>query len=160
MHRLRTAWAAAPLALLMACGGGADDPSRVCTMIGSSAGIGVSVEPPLATQAVTVRTSVCWDGVCVDDQSALTPGRVAVDQGCDGDGPDSSCGAVMRSDGTMVSFVEVPELPLERVEVTTVVQRRDGTELRRDVARVTPQATYPNGRKCGRGGNQAELSIR
>ena len=128
-------------------------------MIGSSAGIAVSVEPPLAREAQTVRASVCWDGDCVDARSALTPGQSAVDDGCDGDGPDASCSAVMTPDGTMQGFVEVAELPLEEVDVTTVVQRRDGTELRRDVARVTPEATYPNGRECGRGGNQGRLTI-
>lgn len=128
-------------------------------MIGSSAGIVVSVEPPLAREANAVRTSVCWDGSCVETLSALAPGQAAVDQGCDGVGPDSSCSAVMTPDGTMQGFVEVSALPLEEVEVTTVVQRRDGTDLRRDVARVTPQATYPNGKGCDPGGNQARVSL-
>ncbi|TNC43276.1 hypothetical protein [Mumia zhuanghuii] len=159
MTRLRTAWAAALLALLMACGAGASDAPRACTMIGSSAGIAVSVEPPLAREANAVWTSVCWDGSCVETLSALVPGQAAVDQGCDGAGPDSSCSAVMTPDGTMQGFVGVAALPLKEVEVTTVVQRRDGTELRRDVARVTPEPTYPNGKDCEPGGNQVRLTL-
>ncbi|QMW66511.1 hypothetical protein H4N58_00505 [Mumia sp. ZJ1417] len=160
MTRLRTAWAAAPLALLMACGAGADDgAARACTMIASSAGIAVVVEPPLAAGAVAVRARVCWVGECVDAESPLTPGQTAVDEGCDGDDPDSVCSAVMTSDGTMQGFVEAPALPAEEVEVTAVVTRANGSEAHRAATRVTAEPTYPNGKHCDPGGNQARVTL-
>ncbi|KAA1424931.1 hypothetical protein FE697_003250 [Mumia zhuanghuii] len=159
MGHLRTAWAAAPLALLVACGSAADEGSvQACTMIGAPAGINVTVEPPLASGADTVRVRVCWDGSCVDRESALLPGQQTVDEGCGGDDPDDTCSASATPDGTMQGFVDVADLPTQEVEVTTTVLGR-GTEIHDAFARVVPEPTYPNGEDCDPGGNQASVTV-
>ncbi|MGH1564480.1 hypothetical protein [Mumia sp. DW29H23] len=160
MGQLRTAWAAVPLALLMACGSGAEEGDVLaCTMIGSSAGIGVTVEQPLAAQADTVRLETCWGEECVAAEAPLYPGTTVVDEGCDGDEPEAACSASSTPDGTMQGFVDVAELPADEVEVTAIVQHRDGTEAHRAVVRTTAAPTYPNGKHCDPGANQAQITL-
>ncbi|WP_262851452.1 hypothetical protein [Mumia quercus] len=160
MTRLRTAWAAAPLALLVGCGSAVDEgAARACTMIGSSPGVTVTVEPPLAAEATAVRLHVCWGGDCVVAESSLQPGQEAVDEGCDGDDADAVCSARATPDGTMRGFVAVETLPAQEVELNAVVLRRDGTEAHRADTRVTPAVTYPNGEHCDPGGIQTALTL-
>ena len=138
MTRLRTAWAAAPLALLMACGAGDDDVGTMCRMTGAPSAIIAVVEPPLTDKARIVRLTACWEHC-----EAGTAGLVRAEK------PEVSRRGV----------VLMPGLPAEEVEVTAVVQRRDGTEIHRAVRRTTPVTMYPNGNACGAHGNQGSIRL-
>ncbi|MFB9393080.1 hypothetical protein ACFPM3_18410 [Streptomyces coeruleoprunus] len=56
-------------------------------------------------------------------------------------------------------FVVVRDLPGKPVHVTLVLTDEQGaTVLERQIG-ITPKPTYPNGRNCSPGGNQARLTV-
>ena len=107
---MRAHAAVAVLLLLTAC----TDPTSVCTEIGASPGVSVTVEKALATSLTGLALRVCWDGACKDYDVDLSPGSDTVDQGCDGNEPDAACSATAVPNGTLVGFVTVPALPSVR----------------------------------------------
>jgi hypothetical protein len=82
-----------------------------------------------------------------------------VPQGCTGDGPDAVCGASSSPDGGKRGFADVADLPESPVEVTVTLRDDEGGRLLRQKLDVTPHATYPNGRHCGKGAPQAGLVV-
>ncbi len=148
-------WAAAAvLVALTGCGA----PEAACTEIGSASGVTVTVLAPYADQVDRVRLEVCWSGPCTEDTVALSPGSDTVDQGCSGPEPDDTCSATAVPNGTRVGFLPVPGLPAGEVTVRgTVTVDGDPVELA-EVTR-TAKTTYPNGPRCGPGGNQLAVTV-
>jgi hypothetical protein len=99
----------APAALLLIVG---CSPTEVaCTEIGAPPGIAVTVEKAIAADVEAVRLTLCWDAKCDDYKVQLFAGSDTVDQGCDGNDPNSACSATVVPNGTKVGFAEVPGLP-------------------------------------------------
>ncbi|MBZ9642681.1 hypothetical protein K8369_25535 [Streptomyces sp. PSKA30] len=56
-------------------------------------------------------------------------------------------------------FAEVRDLPGKPVRVTLVFTNERGATVFDRQITVTPQPTYPNGRKCSPGGHQAHVRV-
>jgi hypothetical protein len=148
-------WAAAAVLLALT---GCRTPEVACTEIGSASGVAVTVLAPYAEQVDPVRLEVCWSGPCTEDTVELSPGSDTVDQGCSGPDPDDTCSATAVPNGTLVGFLSVPELPADEVTVRgTVIVDGQPVELA-EVTR-TAETTYPNGPRCGPGGNQLAVTV-
>ena len=129
-----------------------------CTEIGAASGVGVAVEKAIAADLAAVQLTICWDGDCHDHKVQLSPGSDTVDQGCNGNDPDSACSATAVPNGTKVGFAEVPGLPTGTVMIGATVQRAG---KQRVLPRIEVQAkpTYPNGPQCGPQGTQAHVVV-
>jgi hypothetical protein len=150
----RTFLAHAALLLAVGC-----SPMEVaCTEIGAPPGVGVTVEKTIAADVDALQLTVCWDGNCHDHDVELSPGSDMVDQGCDGNDPDSACSATAVPNGTKVGFAEVPGLPSGTVMISATV-RRSGREVRLPEIEVEAAPTYPNGPQCGPEGTQAQVVV-
>ena len=149
------AFAALATVLLLA---GCSPMDVACTEIGASPGVGVTVEKTIAADVDTVQLTVCWNGDCRDHEVQLTPGSDTVDQGCDGNDPDSACSATAVPNGTKVGFAEVPELPTGTVMIGATVQRA-GQQRVLPKIEVQAEPTYPNGPQCGPQGTQAHVVV-
>ena len=108
---------AAGAVLLLASACSAPRRASVCTEIGASPGVGVTVEQASAAGVTALSLRVCWAGDCTDHAVELSPGSDTVDQGCEGDEPDAACSATVVPNGTLVGFVEVPGLPVGEVQI-------------------------------------------
>jgi hypothetical protein len=151
---VRALAALATVLLLAGC-----SPTEVaCTEIGAASGVGVTVEEAIAADVAAVQLTVCWDGDCHDHKVQLTPGSDTVDQGCNGNDPDTACSATAVPNGTKVGFAEVPGLPTGAVMVGATVQRAGKPRV---LPRIEVQAkpTYPNGPQCGPQGTQAHVVV-
>jgi hypothetical protein len=147
------------LAVLTACGTGAGGGDRPCTLIGSRQGIGLEIPAPYAGKVAKAAMTICWNGACRRPNLHLTPSTKAVPQGCTGDAPDDTCGAVASPDGGKRGFAEVTGLPATPVQVTVVLRDARGARLLDQKISVTPHVTYPNGKECGAGAPQAQLVV-
>lgn len=119
-------------------------------MIGSQVGIGLEVEPPLGERVSRATMQVCWNGSCHTPKLTLVPSTTAAPK-------SSCCGASAAPTGGKHAFADVPKLPKRQVEVTVVLYDDAGKRLLDQQVRVTPKATYPNGKDCGEAGPQAQL---
>lgn len=129
-----------------------------CTEIGAASGVGVTVEKAIAADVAAVRLTVCWDGDCHDHKVQLSPGSDTVDQGCNGNDPDSACSATAVPNGTKVGFAEVPGLPTGTLMIGAAVQRA-GKQRVLPKIEVQARPTYPNGPQCGPQGTQAQVVV-
>ena len=149
------AWAAVVLLLaLPGCG----TPEVACTEIGSASGVTVSVVAPYAEQVDRVLLEVCWSDPCTEGDVQLRPGSDTVDQGCSGPDPDDTCSATAVPNGTLVGFLDVPDLPAGEVRVSGTVTV-DGQPVALAEVTRSAETTYPNGPQCGPGGNQLAVAI-
>lgn len=96
------------------------------------------------------KLQVC-DGRCRTYDLELHPGSDAVDLGCDTTGPEGSCSASMRPNGTLVGFVVDDQLTAGETEVSLL----SGGE--RYSTTGVPQLVYPNGPACP--GAALQLSV-
>ena len=147
-------WAVASLLLLAGCSA----PTAVCTEIGSTSGISVTVLAPYAAQVDAVRLAVCWAGQCQERDVELAPGSDTVDQGRSGTDPDDTCSATAVPNNALVGFAELSELPAGPITVAAVLTV-DGRRVTVAEAARSAETTYPNGPQCGPGGNQAQIEI-
>ncbi|MFC7625040.1 hypothetical protein [Microlunatus sp. GCM10028923] len=132
---------------------------KACTAIGSVPGVGVTIDKAAATGVDGLRLEVCWKGdPCRDAEVELQPGTDTVDQGCDGDDPDSTCSASAVPNGTLVGFAQIEGLPSGPIDVTAIVIK--GTKPQPESkATVMAAVTHPNGPDCPAGANQAKITI-
>lgn len=146
---------------------------EACTQIAARSGVGVTVAAELAPEVTGVHLIVCWSGQCVEDSVELSPGTIAVDQGCEspgpGDtagtagaagtaGPDTACSAVLEPDGTLVGFLDIPDLPAEQLEITALGSTADGGMLPERTTTAPAELVFPNGPGCG--GEAPQVSVR
>lgn len=151
MRRVIVSWCLV-LAGCVGCSGAAE-----CTAIGMPAGIGVDVASGLP--AHTAEVEVCREGRCETMAVELRPATEAVDDGCEGEGPDAVCSAHVRETGGTTGFADLPDLPDRPVEVRLVVSDLAGETLATGTVRATPQWGSPNGPGCGAGGPQLHLDV-
>jgi hypothetical protein len=147
-------WAVAVALLLTGC----STPPAACTEIGSASGVSVTVLAPYAARIDGVRLKVCWDGECQERDVELSPGSDTVDQGCSGSDPEDTCSATAVPNGTLLGFAELTELPAGPVRIAATLSV-NGKRVRVAEVSRTAETTYPNGRHCGAGGNQAVIEI-
>jgi hypothetical protein len=147
-------WAVALLLLLAGCSA----PTEACTEIGSVSGIAVTVLAPYAAQVDGVRLEVCWAGQCQEREVQLAPGSDTADQGCSGTDPEDTCSATAVPNDTKVGFVEMTGLPAGAITIAGTLTV-DGRRVQLAEVSQTAETTYPNGPRCGPGGNQAAIEI-
>ena len=147
MHRL--AALAAVSALLTGCQ--SDAP---CTLIGTSVGVGVNVEAPLAAKAESVSMEVCWDGTCRPVSVELRP-STRMTGTCSGD----TCSASGVPTADKHGFGDVKGLPKRKVEVRLTLRDASSAPILRRTAEVTPKGSFPNGPRCGEGGPSTALTV-
>lgn len=121
-----------------------------CTEIGAPPGISITVAKDMAESIESPMLEVCTDE-CRTYDLELQPGSEAVDLGCDSGGPEGSCSASMRPNGTLVGFVDIEELPSGEVGVTLI----SGDEHYSTTGK--PRLVYPNGPDCP--GEALQLSL-
>lgn len=132
---------------------------KACTAIGSVPGVSVTIDATAAKGVDGLRLEVCWKGdPCRDAEVELRPGTDAVDQGCDGDDPDSTCSASAVPNGTLVGFAQIEGLPAGPIDVTAVVIKATKRQPE-SKATVMAAATHPNGPDCPAGAHQAKITI-
>ncbi|MFD7280439.1 hypothetical protein ACFV80_26115 [Streptomyces sp. NPDC059862] len=156
----------AALALVTACGFAGD--THPCTLTDSPAGIRVEIDPDLASRVVAATLTACWDGTCRKPTLQLRQTR--------SDEPAVPGNPVMTTESATATedpaaaphaperfvwpgFAEVRDLPGKPVRVTLVFKNERGATVFDRQITVTPQPTYPNGRKCSPGGHQAHLRV-
>ncbi|WP_214319983.1 hypothetical protein [Nonomuraea sediminis] len=148
MHRLVVIVALA--ALLTGCA-----QERACTDIGAFAGVGVTLQPPLAAGVSRAELEVCWDGRCRRPVLELFPAQAAGQQTCTG----SECSAKSTPTGGKYGMAEVPGLPKRRVQVTLALFDEASTKLLDRTVEITPEGLFPNGPECGELGPQGKLVV-
>jgi hypothetical protein len=148
---------AAALLALAACGSEGVGAERPCTLIGSEPGVSLVV--PDGSRAASASLRVCWKGTCQEPRIELGPTSTAVSTGCDGDGPDSVCGATASPDGGKRGFARIEGLPEAPVRLTLKLRDADGRTFVDERLDVTPKATFPNGRHCPEGAPQVVLTV-
>lgn len=160
---MRVGWwpraAVAVVAAVAVAGCGAGAGEQPCTGIGSPSGISVDVEPPMAKRVEKATIRVCWDGNCEKPDLELRPSTSAAPASCTGDDPDDACMASAVPTGGKHGFAELSELPERTVTVRLVLRDGEDKLLLAEKLDVEPQVTYPNGRRCGKGGTQAQLVV-
>ena len=144
------------LLALAACGTGR---GAECTLLGSSPGVRVDVKAPDASRVASASLRVCWNGVCHEPEIELRTSTTMVPMDCDGDEPDAACGASASPDGGKTGFALVEGLPKTPVRVTLTLSDAQGRTVVEESVDATPKATFPNGRDCGEGPPQAELTV-
>ena len=147
-------WAAAALLLVLAA---CSPPEVACTEIASPSGVGVTVAAPYAEQVDELRLEVCWSGRCTEGTVALGPGSDTVDSGCSGPRPEDTCSATAVPNGTRVGFLPA-ELPAGEVTISGTVTVGGRAETLAGLTR-SAEPTYPNGPRCGPGGNQVAVTL-
>ena len=129
--------------------------TRACTELGSPAGVTVTVTRDVAVTGPRLTLRVCQD-TCVQQRVDLRPGSVTVGATCSSEDPDGSCSASASPDGTLVGFVDLPQLSAGPVRISgDLVGSRGRTRLAEIT--VTAAATHPNGASCPAGGPQATV---
>ena len=131
--------------------------TRACTELGSPAGVTVTVTRDVAVTGPQLTLRICQD-TCVQQRVDLQPGSVTVGATCSSENPDGSCSASSSPDGTLVGFVDLPQLSAGPVRISG---DRVGSPGRTRLAEitVTAVATYPNGASCPAGGPQAAVRV-
>jgi hypothetical protein len=147
------------LAAATACGTGLAAGEKPCTAIGSLEGVSLDVKAPYAAKVADASMKVCWSGTCRTSKVRLMTSSKSVPQGCTGDTPDDSCGAIASPTGDKHGFADVRGLPKSPVQVTVDLRDASGKRLLSERLDVTPRATYPNGPDCGEGNPQARLVV-
>lgn len=89
----------------------------------------------------------------------MGPSTTAGAEPCSGDDRAYSCSATLIPTGELNGFATIPELPTTPVEMTVTISDTDGNPLVHDTLQITPETTYPNGRNCPAGGNQAHIVV-
>jgi hypothetical protein len=137
---------------------------EACTQIAARSGVGVTVAAELAPEVTGVHLIVCWSGQCVEDSVELSPGTTAVDRGCESPGPDGAaagpdtvCSAGLEPDGTLVGFLDIPDLPAEQLEITALAATADGGMLPERTTTAPAELVFPNGPGCG--GEAPQVSV-
>lgn len=142
------------LLTISACGMSAGSGEHACTEIGTPVGIGLEVEPPLASKVTRATLEACWDGSCRTSHVNLMPSTSPARTTCVGD----VCSADMEPTGGKNAFADIAGLPEKPVEVTLKLSGSSGTVLERTLE-VTPRMQFPNGPGCPGGGPQAQLTV-
>jgi hypothetical protein len=150
------ATAAVGAALSLGCTATGVSP-RVCTEIGSPAGVSVTVVREAVAPALTLTLRIC-QADCVEQPVELLPGSTTVGATCASADPDGTCSASSSPDGTMHGFVDVPALTVGDVRISGEL-RAGATRTRLEEVTVTAEATYPNGRDCPAGGPQVSIRV-
>lgn len=151
-----TGWAIGWVAVL--CVGCTATPGpRACTEIGSPAGVAVTVDRGVATAGARLELRLCQE-TCVERRVDLRPGAVTVDQTCSSGEPDGSCSASSSPDGTLVGFVDLPQLSAGPVRVSGVLTTAGGGSTLAEIT-VVADPTRPNGPDCPVGGPQASVRV-
>lgn len=130
---------------------------RACTEIGSPAGVTVTVERDVATAGVGLVLRLCQE-TCVEQPIDLRPGSVTVGETCSSDEPDGSCSASSSPDGTLVGFVDLPQLIAGPVRVSGSLTTPGGRTALAELT-VVAEPTRPNGADCPAGGPQASVHV-
>lgn len=131
---------------------------RACTEIGSPAGAAVTVVRDVAPTGVGLELRLCQD-TCVDRRVDLRPGAVTVGETCSSAGePDGSCSASSSPDGTLVGFVDLPQLTAGPVRVSGTLTTAGGRTPLAEIT-VAAEITRPNGDDCPAGGAQASVRV-
>ncbi len=152
------ATAAVGAALSVGCTATGVSP-RVCTEIGSPAGVSVTVVREAVAPALTLTLRIC-QADCVEQPVELLPGSTTVGATCASADPDATCSASSSPDGTMHGFVDVPALTVGEVRISGELRAgATRTRTRLEEVTVTAEATYPNGRDCPAGGPQASIRV-
>ncbi|MEU5878429.1 hypothetical protein [Spirillospora sp. NPDC047279] len=159
MATLRRIMAFASLAAVTACGTTSPSGGRPCTAIGSREGVGLDIRAPDAARVDSATMTICWNGTCRTSRVELTASSAAVPGECPDGPPDGVCGASASPTGDKNGFADVQGLPKAPVKVTVDLRDAAGDRVLRRTLDVTPHATYPNGRKCGEGRPQAQLTL-
>lgn len=136
---------AAALALLVGCGTAGGGTGLACTEIGAPKGVSVTIPAETAPSVHSAQLEICGEE-CRVYPVQLMPGSDTVDLGCDGTTPDSTCSASSTPNGTLVGFVDDPELTLDEVELALTVTGSAGAVVHRLTA--VPRLVYPNGEDC------------
>ncbi|MFF5263433.1 hypothetical protein ACFY4C_31265 [Actinomadura viridis] len=156
---MKGALLAAGLAVLTACGSDSAGTAKPCTLIGTREGIGLDIAAPYAAKVSEATMKICWNGACREPEVRLMDSTTAVPQPCTGDAPDDVCGASASPDGGKTGFADLAGLPTGPVQVTLTLRDASGERLLARGLDVTPHATYPNGKDCGKGAPQAKLAV-
>jgi hypothetical protein len=123
----------------------------VCPAVGRVSGVAVTVAAGYSPQVRTLHLKACQDGKCEEGTLHLTPGSVAVDQGCtDDSSPDGVCSATAKPDGTKHGLLELETLAESPIDVTASGQDANGQPIPTRTLRFEPRASYPFGEQCGR----------
>ncbi len=130
---------------------------RACTEIGSPAGVSVTVERDVAAAGARLELRLCQD-TCGGRQVDLRPGAVTVGETCSSEEPDGSCSASSSPDGTLVGFVDLPQLTAGPVRVRGTLTTPRGRTALTEVT-VAAEPTRPNGADCPAGGPQASVRV-
>jgi hypothetical protein len=125
---LRVAVLALTLGLTVACTEG-----RECTLIAAVPGIGVEVDPAVASKVDAGTLELCWAGRCRTERVELVPGGTG-------------------------AFVQVLDLPETGVTATVRLTGPSGNVVDQTVA-VAVEPTYPNGPDCGGSAVQGRLVV-
>ncbi|MGH3450761.1 MAG: hypothetical protein ACRDQW_08520 [Haloechinothrix sp.] len=143
------------LLVLSACATGAGSGAQDCTEIGTPVGIGLDIEPPLATKVAKATVEACWDGSCRTSAVELLPSTAPGPTTCVGD----VCSAEVRPTQGKNGFADMAGLPRKSVNVTVTLADEAGATLVRRSLEVTPQMQFPNGPDCPGGGPQAQVVV-
>jgi hypothetical protein len=168
--RQNVGWAVpvAALALLTACGESAGG-THICTMRDALVGIQVKIHPDMAHRTAYATLTACWDGTCrkrtlkvreTRPEEPAPPGNpvMTTESAAATESPAARTSPTPEP-FALPGFAVVRDLPGKPVQVTLVFRdQRGATVLDRQIS-VTPQRTYPNGRDCSPGGNQARLTV-
>ncbi len=148
--------AAIVVASLLICSG-CGRSQVACTDIGAPSGVNVTIDRQIAAEVRSLTLTICWAGNCLDHLADLAPGADSVDQGCSGSGPDTACSATAVPNGSKIGFVPAA-LPEGRITIQATVDR-NGRPRTFGPLEVDALTTYPNGRTCPSGGNQATITL-
>lgn len=136
--------------LCTACAGAGGSAPLACTAIGASSGIGITVAAGMADSVRDPAMKVCGD-TCETYALDLRPGSETVDLGCGSSGPDGSCSASVRPNGSLVGFLVIEQLDPRPLQVTLIA----GDESYSTSG--TAQTVHPNGPGCP--GQALQLSL-
>lgn len=145
--------AVAAVVLLAGCGTGLFlGGGRECAPVATRVGVGLDVEPALATKVTRAEMEICWDGRCRSQQLELHDSTIAVPMGCEPEteaGKDGVCSATAEPTGGKHGFFDLQELPERPVRVSVVLEDADGRALLDDRIEVTPRPNPPQEGVCG-----------
>lgn len=130
---------------------------RACTEIGSPAGLSVTVDRDEVVSGLRLRLRICQN-TCVEQPIDLRPGAVTVGETCSSAEPDGSCSASSAPDGTLVGFVDLPQLIAGPVRVSGSLTTPDGRTALAELT-VAADPTRPNGPDCPAGGPQTSVRV-
>lgn len=157
LSNLHIAFGIGGILLLAGC---ATEPEIACTEIGAPAGIGIEVDPVIASQIADEATlTVKWSGGSAETKVALARSAASVDETCAGDHADESCTASAVPTGGKHGFAPITKLPDQRVTIILSLRDDAGQSVVHAVVEAYPQGTHPNGPDCPVGGVQTQLRV-